>query len=279
MQFDVVVGNPPFNPPAKEDIGGSGTRNKIWHRFIEKSFEVLEEDGIVAMVTPTTWRHGNFSEKRQHKKAQELIFNHGIQEWQDAKKHFPMVGHSIGIDWWVCSKKGKVNRSTNPHMLLPRCNDDAVHLLSVWTGALNTECYLQDVRNNIRKSYHSIAGAPRENFIYPHYNSGAQSRKKLYEWRENKTKGFDNPKVIIHDSSGPEPIYDSKGEYGCGSHSFAYTVSSDDEAKDIQDFFSSKLCDWLVHQVNEKNSLAFPAFMFKRIPKNWRELEETWSSI
>ena len=105
----------------------------------------------------------------------------------------------------------------------------------------------------------------------------------MFDWYDKKTKGFDEPKVIIHRSSGPQPFYDCQGNYGCGTeakaygcgnHATGYPAKSNEQAKEIMDFFSSKLCDWLVHQVCEKNSIAYPTFMFKRIPKNWRELEE-----
>ncbi len=274
MKFDVIVGNPPYNPPAIENRGGSGTGNKIWHKFIEKAFDSIDENGIVAMVTPTNWRHGDFNKNRQHKKAQESIFKHGILDWADAKKHFPMVGHSIGIDWWMSSKEGKVNIETNPSMLLTRCNDDSMQLLNDWTDSLDGDCYIQDVGlNDCRKfSFHRGSNS-NGNHQFKHLVSGSKTRNGMFDWYDVKTDGFNNPKVIIHDSSGPEPLYDPKGEFGCGTHATGYKTPSDFEAKEIIDFFSSKLCDWLVHQVSEKNAIAFPTFMFKRIPKNWRELE------
>jgi hypothetical protein len=275
MKFDVIIGNPPYNPPSIENRGGSGSGNKIWHKFIEKSFEVLEEDGIVAMVTPTTWRHGDFNKNRQHKKAQELIFNHGIQDWCDAKKHFPMVGHSIGIDWWISSRNGKTNVASNPSLLLPRKNDDTMLVLNEWTESLKTDCYVQDVGLNDCRKFKSHRGTNADGACrFKHLVSGSKTRNQVFDWYDVSTKGFNDPKVIIHRSSGPEPLYDSQGEYGCGTEAFGYSVSTDQEAKEIVDFFSSKLCDWLVHQVSEKNAIAFPTFMFKRIPKNWRELEE-----
>jgi site-specific DNA-methyltransferase (adenine-specific) len=275
MKFDVIIGNPPYNPPTKVDRGGSGSGSKIWHKFIEKSFEALEEDGIVAMVTPTTWRHGDFNKNRQHKKAQELIFNHGIQDWCDAKKHFPMVGHSIGIDWWISCKNGKTNAASNPNLLLTRKNDDTINVLNEWLDSLVGDCYVQKIGSNTYLNYDHIQSETKnEKFIYPHLRTGSTTRKKLFDWYDVKTKGFDQPKVMIFRSSGPEPFYDSKGEHGCGDKAHAYLVSTDQEAKEIVDFFSSKLCDWLVHQVSEKNAIAFPTFMFKRIPKNWREIEE-----
>jgi hypothetical protein len=52
MQFDVVIGNPPFNS-ATENSGVSGTiGNKTLYRaFIKKAFEFTITNGIVAMVS------------------------------------------------------------------------------------------------------------------------------------------------------------------------------------------------------------------------------------
>jgi SAM-dependent methyltransferase len=275
MKFDVIIGNPPYNPPAKEYRGGSGSGNKIWQKFIEKAFDGLAEDGTVAMVTPTTWRHGSFNKNRQHKRAQELIFTHGVEHWEDAKKHFPMVGHSIGIDWWVARKGSPISIENNPLMLLTRRNDGSMRTLQEWLQALEEDCYEQNVGlNDCRKFNHQRGEVATSNCPYPHLASGSNTRKNVFDWYDVKTKGFDEKKVMIHDSSGPQVFYDRTGEYGCGTHCTAYTVASDAEAQEIIDFFGSKLCSWLVLQVAEKNAIAFPTFLFKRIPKNWRELEE-----
>lgn len=106
MQFDVVMGNPPYQPPVNKTGKGSGSGNKIWHRFVERAFELCKQDGHILMVTPNNWRRGNFR-NGQHRQAQELMWLNSILWVKDAKPHFPDIGHSIMIDAWHVWKNGR----------------------------------------------------------------------------------------------------------------------------------------------------------------------------
>lgn len=278
MKFDVVVGNPPYNPPTEEKRGGSGSGNKIWQKFVEIAFKHSKYDSVVAMVVPTNWRLGNFNKHRQHKQAQELIFERGIQEWHSANHHFPKVG--VEIDWWICSKNSKeLDTILKEFLLLPKSMDEnSLSIYADWLRNIQGNDYyeqnlqLNDYRKffNLRKSKNKVDDVR----IYPHLNSGSQTREGYFEWFDKKTKGFDDAKVIIHRTSGPEPFYDKNGEWGVGSGASGYSVDKDADAQEIIDFFSSKLCKWLASEASTRKGFIFPYELFKRIPKNWRELEE-----
>ena len=71
MKFDVIVGNPPFNPDISKHVNeGSGSGEKIWQKFIELAFSLVKNDGHLLFVTPHNWRQGNFKTRSQHRKAQ-----------------------------------------------------------------------------------------------------------------------------------------------------------------------------------------------------------------
>jgi len=99
MKFDVILGNPPYQNPGKSK------GQKLWYKFIFKSFDLLEEGGHLAMVTPTSWIRGGVNHGKQgvlkdiFGKKQLLIAN-----FKDiTKKYFPKIGVEIG--WWVMEKK------------------------------------------------------------------------------------------------------------------------------------------------------------------------------
>jgi len=52
-KFDIIMGNPPFNPP-KGETGSSG--NSIWQHFVMKSFAMLNEGGYLVFVHPPGWK-------------------------------------------------------------------------------------------------------------------------------------------------------------------------------------------------------------------------------
>ena len=281
MKFDVIVGNPPYNPPSKDESGGSGSGNKIWQKFIEASFQNLKENGIVIMVTPTNWRHGNFNEKRHHKRAQQLMFDYGIQEWHSANHHFPKVG--VEIDWWTCSQQNAkaIPEALKNSYFLPK-NMDVISLsiYSDWLNFLKNECYVVDIKDN--RSYdfsHTKGELPIDNVhVYKHVVTGSKTQNGFFHWYDKKTKGFDSKKVIVFGSSGPNPIYDKEGKIGCGHHATGYQVKNDFEAQEIIDFFNSKICNFLALEASSRKGFEFPKELFKRIPKNWRELEVKYFS-
>ena len=50
MKFDVVVGNPPYQAPGKEN------KAKLWPQFVEMAFdELVAPDGYVSLITPKLW--------------------------------------------------------------------------------------------------------------------------------------------------------------------------------------------------------------------------------
>jgi len=278
MKFDVVVGNPPYNPPKK---GSGSTGNKIWHKFVEIAYSCLQVGGWVAFVTPTTWRHGDFNKRRQHRYAQDLIFERVVLDWQDAKSYFPMVGHSIGIDWWISGPGTSVDDLAHKHRLLPSVSCRLqIEIINSWLVAMQGDCYEMSIKTNDHRRFNRTRGpvATTSDCVWKHVVTGVKTRDGIFDWYDTKTDGFDRSKVIIFDSSGPRPFYDVNGETGCGHNAHGYPVSSDKEAREIMQFFESDLCSWMVEQLSEPKALAFPTFAFKRIPKSWRELEEKYFS-
>lgn len=52
MKFDVIIGNPPYQAPKKGGKKGLGGDNSLFVKFIDKSLELVKDDGYVSMLTP-----------------------------------------------------------------------------------------------------------------------------------------------------------------------------------------------------------------------------------
>lgn len=89
-QFNVVIGNPPYQDPE-------GARNrKVWMDFYEKTTTLLKQDGWLGYITPTTafwgldrpWQTGRVSEHLLHQTSiQKVDFT--------ISNAFPQVGDII----------------------------------------------------------------------------------------------------------------------------------------------------------------------------------------
>ena len=277
MKFDVVVGNPPYNPENNND-GGSGSGHKIWHKFIEKSFSSMSEGSYLCFITPPGWRIGDYNSKRKTKMAQEVMFESlEMLYWRECKEDFgSSVGKSITMDLWIgyyplSGEKvaQKIPQVLIDRRLLPKTSDaNAIKKMEKWASLQeSTECYRATIKPHVKKDTKDMANG------YCHINTSAQRRGGDYKWYAEKTEGFDDRKVIISDSGMPDPFYDKFGEFGTGKHSFGYLVTSDEEAQDIKDFYNSPLCEWLFAQFTPSGSIAPPIQVVKNIPRSWREIE------
>jgi len=83
MQFDVIVGNPPYQRPREvRNIGAP-----LWPEFLEKSMDLLCDGGYLGLVIPATWM------KRLNGKAWKVIKKYDLVSCDpDVKWAFPGVG-------------------------------------------------------------------------------------------------------------------------------------------------------------------------------------------
>lgn len=286
MKFDVIVGNPPFQPEVKKKIDdkGSGSGHKIWHKFIEKSFELANEDAHLVFVTPHNWRTGCFKSRASHLKAQDLIFNNEIIWWADVRDYkgidyFPEVGHSNSVDSWYVIKnnKNKLPKLLCNLRLLPKQNDKIIlSILEKFYELCQDQNLIQYFgRESDGKSF-VVKDCYDEKFCYKVANTSAQVKKDQFRWASSKRQTYDLKKVLVSDSGQFVIGYDP-GTMNHGGHVGAYIVSNEIEGNQLTNFLQSKLIKFISSQFMRPNALGFPMELFKHLPnslltKDWKQV-------
>lgn len=276
MKFDVVTGNPPYNIPGSLNSG-----SKIWQKFITTTAEYLSVDGHMLMVTPARWRMGPGFKRSPAKAAQKWMFEKGITNWGDASHHFEIKSLT---GWWLVGAGDNVPPILKENQVLGKNPADNERMIT-WYQSITMPAYAQTFTYYDRRGAHSLTfGRGRlpgyvrgrecpQDGMRPHLNTGAQTRKGIYEWHHVSTPGLDVPKVIIHDCSGPEPVIDMEGRFGLGTHAYGYQVKTLEEAEDVRDFFLSDTFHFINNQFEAGVMFKTVAVdLFKKIPKNWREI-------
>ena len=115
MEFDVIVGNPPFqNENIKDTEAKRKVGNKLWYQFIFAADGLVKKDGYVAMVSPNQWLSGGVQMRKGglgvlkdiFAKKQLLVATvNGVTQ-----KYFKGIGISIG--WWVYQNCPVTNTTT-----------------------------------------------------------------------------------------------------------------------------------------------------------------------
>lgn len=281
-RFDVIVGNPPFQP-AVENGNGAGSANKIWHRFIELAFKLTKDDGHILFVTPNNWRAGNFT-KSVVKEAQRLMWEEATILWyKDVKNHFPTVskGASITFDAWHV-RKGR-HETTVPQselrsaMVLPR--DEAA--LSIFVKFFNTcvrsATHIPFHGTNDGRTFQMGKTAPCEKCVYRHAITNSKTKDGIFHWYDRKTFAFDKRKVIVSDSGLLYPWYDD-GTCGLSSSSYGYEVPSLEAGQALISFLSSPLVKFIVNEMSSRpDPVRFPLQLFRRLPKSL--LTTPWQQV
>ena len=95
MKFDIVIGNPPY----QSGNGEKGGKHSLWRKFVKKSFELVNDNGYVAMVCPGFPYQANDLGKYFTKNTPVVLDN-------DVSGYFPGIGSEI--KYWVV-QQGKHN--------------------------------------------------------------------------------------------------------------------------------------------------------------------------
>jgi hypothetical protein len=98
MQFDVIIGNPPYQGGSF----GKAIYKSLWPLFWAKSFSLLKSGGIVSLVTPLSWcsPSTDFS-KRDAVGGETRLWNvfekySTVADVTTIKSFFPGVGSTFG---------------------------------------------------------------------------------------------------------------------------------------------------------------------------------------
>lgn len=98
MNFDVIIGNPPFQHNSKSK------GNKLWPKFIHKGYTLLKDAGYLAMITPSGWAAGGNNMPGGIGIIKDVFAPNNliVANLSDMSKHFPGVG--VSFSYFVMQK-------------------------------------------------------------------------------------------------------------------------------------------------------------------------------
>ncbi len=241
-QFDIIIGNPPFNSPKSESLKGGN--ESLWPLFVSKSLDLLAPSGYLSFIHPPGWRkpdHPLFP-KLTHERQMLHLDIHGES---DGKKTF---GLQLRYDWYiVCNRRThKLSTVVDQHRqiqemdltqweFLPNHSYSFIH--SILAKSNKSEHPPLEViysRNQYRTESEWTHETKTAKYKYPLIHSTPDSGIRYY-WSSTKTPitrsayvpMFGVSKVIFGDGRHiRNVITDNDGKYGMTHHSIGIKTES-----------------------------------------------------
>ena len=248
-QFDVVIGNPPYQGQQKNYLPGKGcSAGNLWDKFMRFSMDgLVKKDGYVCLVHPGLWR------KPEHKlldlvKQKDLIYLE-MHSDNDGNKTFKAA---TSYDWYVI-KNQKYNGKTiikdydgnvfeidlKNCSFIPNCNFDFIQKLLAKKDEEKCEVILSHSSYDPRKKW--MSKIESDEFKYPCVYSLTQKNGLELRYSNTKDKGhFGVKKVIMHwMGSYIDAIVDDKGQYGMTQWAFGIEILNKEEGEKIKQSIKS----------------------------------------
>jgi len=225
--FDVVMGNPPYNPP-KTETGSSG--NSIWQQFVIKSFYMVKEKGFLLFIHPPGWKkptdeifdpvkldilngeYYKYDKKtgkqsiKQIRQGQvwQVLKDNGVFSFiytndQKNKKIKEYIPYFPAVDYYVYQKNGAKTTCNTKNIFLGETKEAKEVQLNY---ELN---YLPNLITN--QTQHVLHNVTRKEGKKANFNRGIDERKivwdgKIIDWvYDANKKGFQYKKHGINASS------------------------------------------------------------------------------
>ena len=290
-QFDIIVGNPPYNSRGAIASGG----DSLWNKFVIKSLSIwLNQSGYLVYVHPSGWRKP-YSEKSKTHGLYKLMTKDNTMlylEIHDSKDGLKTFQAGTRYDWYVIEKTKNDNYKTiikdqlgvtsglnlNTLDFLPNYNLELV--LPLLAKSDDVKCPISNGKyHTIRKDL--VNSHQTSHFKYPLIHSTNKDKidKQTgdivsgvrYMYSSKNDKGdFGISKVIFGESGINDVIIDLKGEYGMTQGAMAIEISSKKEGIELKKYLLSpefkkvlNACKWGNFRIDWKLFTYFKKDFYK----------------
>lgn len=279
-QFDIIIGNPPYNAPGTKASG-----NTIWQLFVNNSIKLLKNNGYICFVHPNGWRKPNTEKGKFYGLFEKMTKENTLLylEIHDTKDGMKQFNCGTRYDWYILQKKKNENNKTK---ILDQNNVSYEINLNKYNWLANCELEIIDklIANDNEEKCKILqsmsAYEPRKKWIskietkefkYPVVHSTPKDGHRFVWSNKNDNGHYGIKKIIFGDSGINNPIIDIEGKYGMTQHAMALIIDDIKEGEKLYKVLCSsvfekilKACLW--------SSFAIEWGMFKDLKKNFYEL-------
>jgi len=272
-EFDRIIGNPPFQDLQKADKKRGGG-DELYMKFVNKSLELLKENGYLVFVHPPSWRKPESDKSKNSGMFNLMAHDNQIiyLEIHSSKDGMEVFKAATRYDYYILKKTPSfkitkikdingdiIDIDLKDFSFLPNYNIKNVEKLFPKRGDNKCEkdkCILaESSAYETRKKW--VSPEKTTDYKYPLIHTTPKTGPRIF-YSNTKDKGlFGIPKVIFGDGGINEPVIDLDGKYGMTQHAMAIAISNEREANKLSKFLKSNFfknilsaCMWSSFQID-----------------------------
>jgi len=264
MNFGVILTNPPYT---------LGKNKSFYKKFIEKSLEILQENGTMVMVTPHTWienKDGKSSSLFQDM-CKEGYFSSITQK--DGDKEFE-IGLGTPVSYFTYSKGGE-KRGTEEISRVKEKNTAEEEIIKKIMGSpLLPKGGQMNQGRDKKGELKDYSPELTDTHIYPVYLSSGEERSQVYS--DVVPKGFGITKLTVSSILMPlrsERFSEISTNKGVGRYSKYFSLE-ENKAKNAQKFFNTQSYKF-IDSIKRNGRYAYLALPDLDFSREWKD-EEIW---
>jgi len=246
-EFDLVAGNPPYQPPKKGDYS-------FWARFVDTNHRFLKPNAYLMMVIPAGWMSPTNDIRQGKKSVLRDIFSKENTTYINidpdlGKKHFPGVGQKFT---WFLLQKGTYNSTkidfgtSSIHVDLSKIpmlakETDAINI-KILEKLTNLSTKWEFTRYIMKESWDDVSftSSPQ---LFPRINGNTNHLETLV-YTKSACKFQKNKKVVLPYNGSNYNFVVDNGNLGC-TNAYVMLLQPTDEIQSAAVYFNCPLIKWL----------------------------------
>lgn len=277
MKFDIVIGNPPYQLTNSSGKRADQAQN-LWSLFTYKAFnELLEKDGIMALVTPASWLSPGADVRKPNInvnffKDYFVPYNCLALNINECAKYFENVGSSFSYfvvqhklcnnNTMVITNSGSFSVNLRDYSVIPK--EVTMLSLSINKKVLNGKLPANEFTNNGPGEIKKVTFEKTETLTHKVLAYHTPAKGGSYWYANKPLETHYMPKILISISGNYAPVYDP-GELSYTRMICRYILKESETLENAKTVLDSKLYRYMV-AVNKLTGWL-PTPVFRSLPK------------
>jgi tRNA1(Val) A37 N6-methylase TrmN6 len=212
--YDIIITNPPYQKPNK--LGGSSSK-PLYHLFIQRSLELLKQDGYLVAIHPFTWRR-----KSREIKLINHLLNYQIHYIYTNNNFKEFNKSAIHINYYLLQKCDNIYKSKcenyfnnkyyyselqlhNKYEFLPILLTEETMSIIDKMQNINTNKLTIKLESKLSSTHSAKNTNTKKDDIFQYKNYHTFSLKKntnIYRYTKEKHPSHDKHKIIMNFKGG-----------------------------------------------------------------------------